>query len=745
MPKNLFLVSGIEARNMLGKIIRITYRVLELFGDSRAVVAIILLAAFTTTLLARLTPMHWGIYLNEFDPYYEYYLSEQLLSHGNGNYLAGVAWWYHWWLENPKPRDTLFWAPEGRDLRGSSQPGPAFFGAGVYSLLNALGFQVSLYDVHALLVPIVASFAVFTAYLLGKELKDKRTGALSAVLIALSWAYMYRTNLGAKHEAIAIPFMLLGFYLFLKAYRSNSLLLSAAAGFSFGAVVLSWGAYLYPWNLLALVTLYWLFFHPGDSTLAKTYLVTNVLFTFFVVTTPRFGPTAAFLSLTGFLPLVTSIVSLVILMGLRLPTQLHLRQNKKFIILAVAVLFVVFIVGTYIGILRGMAGRILAVVLPLLREPGVTTVAEHQVPTWNQVFDDFQTSIVFALFAGYISFLKSRENFADAFSSLFIFTATYFSASIVRLLLLLSPAVSIVASLGLIEVLDKLRESGSAFERKTRSGEPQGTQKLVILLVAIILILVFSPSILASKIPLNSHQPPLILTSSVPLVRYNYEYVDWLSALQWISENIPRDATIATWWDYGYWISVNTGRKTTCDNATINTKQIQKIATAFMSDEDTALRIFKELNVTYVVVFEPLQSLQLSNGLSVWFSMMHPALGGDIAKSPQMLKWIGRDAKDYIYGYNNGSFAYIQQGSYTIYLILPAGTPQALNATLYRMVYARNYKQEVFIFDSFLYQLFGGAIQGYHGPTYTFPPLKNFELVYVSEPNGWVKIFKVKG
>ena len=340
-------------------------------------------------------------------------------------------------------------------------------------------------------------------------------------------------------------------------------------------------------------------------------------------------------------------------------------------------------------------------------------------------------------------FTKSRENFTNAFTSLFIFTATYFSASIVRLLLLLSPAVAVTASLGLIEILDRLAEAGATLERRRTRG-PQTSYRLVTLLVAIILILVFSPSILASKIPLNSHQPPLILTSSIPVVRYNYEYMDWLSALGWISENIPRDATIATWWDYGYWISVNTDRKTTCDNATIDTKQIQKIATAFMSDEATALKIFRELNVSYVVVFEPLQSLQLSNGLTVWFTMMHPALGGDMAKSPQMLKWIGRDAREYIYGYNNGSFAYIQQqGGRTIYLILPANTPQALNATLYKMIYAKNYKQQVFVFDSFLQML--GGLPGYHGPSYTIPQLEHFELVYVSEPNGWVKIFRVKG
>ncbi len=712
-------------------------RLLDLTGDDRIVISVILLIAFAVSLLARLTPVHWGVYLNEFDPYYEYYLAEKVLENGQGNVFAGIAWWYHWWFENPKPRDTLFWAPNGRDLRGSSQPGAAFFTVMAYAILRALGLDVDLYYVHAISVPVGASLAVFTAYLLGRELKDSRVGVLSAVMLALSWAYAYRTNFGAKHEGFAIPFMLLAFYLFLSAYNKGSLLRAVLAGVSMGGVVLSWGAYLYPWNLLALVALVWLLTHWDDERMAKVFLLENIIATFFVVTTPRFGPKAAFLSLTGALPLAASAVAVLVLLGIRrkaLP-----RLSSRSILLAIAVVITAVIaVGSITGVLAGVAGRILAVLVPVIREPGVTTVAEHTVPTWNQIFEDFQTALLFGALGAYIALMRAKERVNDLFAALYFATSLYFSSSIVRLLLLLSPAVAAVGSLGLVELLDRAGELVEVREvRKRRETSPGW-----FLAVALVTLLIFSPSILNSKIPLYSHQPPLILSSSVPVVRYNYEYMDWLSALEWIKLNVPRDATIATWWDYGYWISVNTGRKTTCDNATIDTKQIQKIATAFMSDEDTALRIFKELNVTYVVVFEPLQSIQLFQGVNVYFSMIHPALGGDMAKSPQMLKWIGLDASDYIYGYRNGTYASLsdQYGS-TIYLLLPANTPKALNATLYRMIFTRNYKQQLFIFDSFVAQ----QLQGYKGPVLNIPPLKNFELVYVSEPNGWVKIFKVKG
>ncbi|MGC8987092.1 STT3 domain-containing protein [Infirmifilum sp.] len=711
---------------------------LEALGDPRVVVGVILAISFTITLLARLAPLHWGVYLNEFDPFYEYYLSVKTLENGNGSLLGGITWWYHWWFENPKPLDTLFWAPHGRDLRGSSQPGAALFTVAAYELLRTLGVKTDLYFVHGISVPVGAALAVFTAYLLGKELKDERTGVLSAVLISLSWAYMYRTNYGAKHEGFAIPFMLLGFYLFLVAYRRKSLGLSILAGLSFGMVVLSWGAYLYPWNFIALLSLIWLLFHPTDKIMAKIYIASNVITTLFVATTPRFGPKTAFLSLVGFLPLATTLYAFFLLIGYSRLRAATPSKIKKIGIGITGVVVIFFIVAYVAGLTSLISGRILAVVLPTIREPGVTTVAEHAVPSWNQLFDDFQSSIIFGIFAVYLFARRLKTDLNAAFAALYFATSLYFSSSIVRLVLLLSPAISVVASMGLIELFDRIRmlSSPSISRKKEKSVSPA-----LAVLAMIILLLLFSPSILGSRVPIYSHQPALILTSSIPMIDYNYQYMDWISALEWIKINVPKDATIATWWDYGYWISVNTERKTTCDNATIDTKQIQRIATAFMSDEDTALKIFRELNVTYVVVFEPLQSLQLSTGMSVYFSMIHPALGGDMAKSPQMLKWIGLDAGKYIYGFNNGSYAYLDLGNnQRLYLLVPAPTPQGLNATLYRMIFTRNYKQQLFIFDSFL-----GQLQGYNGPHYLLSPLKHFELVYVSEPNGWVKVFKVKG
>ena len=66
---------------------------------------------------------------------------------------------------------------------------------------------------------------------------------------------------------------------------------------------------------------------------------------------------------------------------------------------------------------------------------------------------------------------------------------------------------------------------------------------------------------------------------------------DWPDAMRWLKENTSEDAVIAAWWDYGYWISTLSERKTLADNATILDWQIRKIGATYMSTPDDAWRI----------------------------------------------------------------------------------------------------------------------------------------------------------
>ena len=99
--------------------------------------------------------------------------------------------------------------------------------------------------------------------------------------------------------------------------------------------------------------------------------------------------------------------------------------------------------------------------------------------------------------------------------------------------------------------------------------------------------------------------PPTILNGGTTYPPSN----DWPETLEWIKLNTPEDSVVASWWDYGYWISTVAERTTLIDNATLGDWQIKKVAEIFMSTPDEAWNLLTAWDVDYVVVYVAAQRL----------------------------------------------------------------------------------------------------------------------------------------
>ena len=86
----------------------------------------------------------------------------------------------------------------------------------------------------------------------------------------------------------------------------------------------------------------------------------------------------------------------------------------------------------------------------------------------------------------------------------------------------------------------------------------------------------------------NAGIPIVILNSGS---HFDVSTNDWPDAMRWLNENTREDAVIAAWWDYGYWITTLSERKTLADNATILDWQIRKLGAMYMSTPDNAWQI----------------------------------------------------------------------------------------------------------------------------------------------------------
>ena len=152
--------------------------------------ALIVIIAF----MVRIMPIRWGFYLNEFDPYLQWRMSQYVVDHG---FLA----WFKW-------HDTMSWYPYGADMPTWNLYGEAFVVAAITIFLHSVGLVVSDFDV-AMLFPVVAgTLTVLAAYVLGKDLWGRGVGMFTALFLALNPSSIGRTQLGfLRHEPLGILLM----------------------------------------------------------------------------------------------------------------------------------------------------------------------------------------------------------------------------------------------------------------------------------------------------------------------------------------------------------------------------------------------------------------------------------------------------------------------------------------------------------------------------------------------------------
>ncbi|RLG71004.1 MAG: hypothetical protein DRO04_00745 [Candidatus Iainarchaeum archaeon] len=706
-------------------------------SNPKLMTIILLLLFYTLSALLRAMPARWGIYLNEFDPFYEYYVAKKILS-------KGFIWWFQWHFESPQQRmsevDKLFWYPYGRDIRASSPPGISMTSALIYLILQTLGFRYDLYVIHAFIPVFFAPLTVIIVYLLGKKVRDEFTGLLSAFFLSLSSAFISRTMLGGKHESIAIPFMLFSFLLYLIALSRGSQLskifFGVFSGFFLGLTALSWGGFLYPWNLIALYTIVLIVVGQFSNKDSIAYIAYWLVSSIIIAITPRYGFKMAFLSFGSLLPLVATIASISILFR---RTWYKVYRRTWFRIGFTAGLIILGLILWRIGLLANISSRILSIIFPQRREAIIESVAEHRPSSWAMLFSDYGVFIPISLAGVYLVARKRKRE--DWFLILYYATGIYAATSFARLTLISSPIVFLLAAIALSELMEsftKVLIGKIVLPKRFRKRLSTLKEASAIGLLAIVGTMILGTYGL-TQVFAYSHSPPLILTSSYPVSGsdYNYQYIDWISALDWMRNNLPENAVIASWWDYGYWIAVNTNRSSVCDNATINSTQIALIARAFLSSEEEAIKIFERLKVTHVVVFDPFYGLTPGYGLGKIY-MPQPQGVGDFGKSYWMAKIAGLDPNKYI------TTAKIRIGNKYYQIIVPADTPEARNATLYHLLFIKVVDRYSWIFEPIPYYPGNQKWPFYDGPLVRIPPPKYFKLVYVSRPNGWVLVYEIR-
>ncbi|MCV0400881.1 MAG: hypothetical protein K5777_02710 [Nitrosopumilus sp.] len=593
----------------------------------------ILILSFSVSFLLRFQPADYGFELNEFDPFFNYRATQYIVNNGIDDY-------FEW-------NDSLSWYPIGRDVSSNSQVILHLTAASTYWIF---GGGMDLYDFTILFPAIVASLSAIVIFALVRVIGGTTAGLFSSLLFSISIPLLIRSPLGwFKSEPLGLLFSLIAIYFLLSGINSNNKKIAIAkligAGIFTTFSISAWGGnqfFIIPIGIFFLTLPFLRADHKFIIWAIPLYTITTIL-----VSLGFERVSSNFLFGLGGLSLIVPTLFLVSCIFIQNKSPSNKTRNGLLFLLALLIIApTILVINADSQFLPLPSHRYLNALNPFLTtsDPLVDSVAEHATTTIEQSFLFHSILMIFSGIGIWL-ILKNTQiknsNFIKndmlSFSLILGIVGVYVSSTFVRLEVFASISVIVLASLGLT-VLTK-----EFFKKESKSRKP--LSKLIQLpYVAGIIILLVIPMIYptGSEPSTIIHVPATILNGGAA---YTVATNDWIETLDWIKNNTPQDAVVASWWDYGYWIQTMAERASLADNSTVHTNRIENIAKMLLSDPNSAWNSLNEMQADYVLIFVAGEKLNV-NAEGSFYTLSG---GGDESKKQWFMRIAGYDTAKYLH------------------------------------------------------------------------------------------------
>lgn len=588
------------------------------FGKSRIQVNHATIITYTALLLIlfiaftiRVMPMRWEIPsgtlgLNEFDPFYQYALTNKMVTDGLLSPYSPP------WINYQQ------FYPGGLDM-SQSLPSLPMTTAILYNIVSVLGVNIDLMSFCSIMAPILGTVAVLLLYFVTKDFAGKTAGLLSAFVLAFMPSVIQRSSLGFfDTETIGLVSLLLFIFMFLRSLEPtrslrSMMLYSLGAAGALAYFAAGWGAAYYLIGLVALFSIVLVFMKRYNQRLLLSYSITFGFGLFLAIAVPFLSPT--YLTTATVLPVAAVFAILCIAEVLR--AQITARTKTIIAATFVGVVAVSFVVFAVFGDLTSIAGKFISVLDPFQRssQPLIESVAEHRITGWGSMYYELGIGILFFL-VGIFFTLKNPTN-RNIFLLLFGLTTLYFAGSMVRLLVLFAPAFAILLSVGVLGLLKPfntlVKEAGTqatikSKRRLRRVGREYGAIAILLIFALLVSSYAFSPATGGQPRAFNSAYTPIAISSaSLPLGQPSEQIPTWLNMLSYTRANLNSTTVVSSWWDYGNWLGYLGNVTTLCDNTTVNGTQIENVGYSMMANETQSIRMLEQYGAEYVLVFVVLQ------------------------------------------------------------------------------------------------------------------------------------------
>jgi dolichyl-diphosphooligosaccharide--protein glycosyltransferase len=610
---------------------------------------LILFVAFTI----RILPLRWEnlasgkVLLNEFDPYYQFSITQHMVKDG----LLSPYWPTHW-------INTQKWYPDGLDM-SSSLPALPMTAAVLYQIISVFGVNIDLMAFCSVLPAFIAMISCLIMYFIGKDMGGRTVGLFSALFLALAPSFLQRSSLGFfDTEVPGVLGLVLFIFLFLRSLDNHrslraSIMYAFGSGAALAYFISGWGAAYFVIALAILFVFIIVLLRRYSLRLLVSYSITFGLALFIATKVPYIS--LSYLFSGAVIPVAG--VFVVLLVAELLRNNISMRSKLTLAISALAIIVGGFAVLWVTGIFgrSGLQGKFSTVLDPFIRasSPLIDSVAEQRISAWGNLYIELGIGILFFIIGLYFT-LRNPTN-RNIFLLLFAVTSLYFASSMVRLLVLFAPAFAILAGIGILGMIKPfytlLQEAPRALAKSKRrlsrvSKEYSGAAVFLIFMI-LVTDLAFSPQTGGTPRAISqAFVPTAISASSLPVggPGLSAPVGAWLDAVNWLQNNVPSTTAVVMWWDYGNWLSDLGNVTSLCDNTTVNSTQIENVGFIMMANENQSMRMLSSYDpqrTQYIAVFTVLYISQSSSGTYV----ASPAGYGDEGKWSWMAKISGQ-AKD---------------------------------------------------------------------------------------------------
>ena len=607
------------------------------FRLNHIVIIGVLILAFSISFLIRSQPADYGNELMEFDPFFNFRATEYIVENGFTEYFQ----WHDtksWYLPDDIDITPTGGGPPagaGRDVSATSQSMLHITAAITYQIF---GGNSTLYDFTILFPAVIGSLTVIVIFGLVRLFAGTTAGLFASLLFAISLPIILRGTIGwFKSEPLGIFYALLGLYFFFSGIRSKNKKI-AFSKIILGGVVMtfgmaSWGGnqfFIIPVGLFILAL-------PFVRKDHKFLLWSIPLFvgTFLLSTLMFERPGASFVfGLGGILLIIPTIFLVICIFIQKISKDEYKRRNGLIFLISILIIGAFLVtISEEQDFLPLPTFRYLNALNPFLTtlDPLTDSVAEHATTSIHLSFLLHSILLIFSALGAWFLLSKKiphsiifERNDMRVFVLIMGMTGVYVSSAFIRLEVFASISLIFLTSIGLSILIKEIFKINLS---KKKNYSLQISSIMIIFILFTIPLVYPTTSNWINTIDF----PPTILNGGTTYPSSN----DWVETLEWIKLNTPEDSIVASWWDYGYWISTVAERTTLIDNATLGDWQIAKVAGIFMSTPDEAWNSLTEWNVDYVVVYVAAQRLPGDwNGDSLYVLNG----GGDESKKPWFMR-----------------------------------------------------------------------------------------------------------